>query len=210
MQKVTSSFEEYNRRWKSVEDLCGFSILSSTYSSTHMLTVESSRTNSVRRRYQNSSSVTLHEEQVTSYISSLYKGTPTGQDTNGSFLFNGIDDYENEEDIKVRELPSWNSAPGGLHQKSDYSEPSRHGDEGSGSDRNNFYLKDSFDSLGIIEEEGSRCNGNGLPHNKPGGAAGGDDSQSECSSSSSENVLKSRLRSVTRKSKSLINNKSKF
>ena len=223
MQKITESFDHYHKRWRAVEQLCGFT-LSITTSSTHQPSHSSltssatnsprgSRSGSIHRRYSQTSSEDRDLSSLLSYGSSTM-GTHIGSTfSDESIIRRGYGSTESnlpgktEETFPLNEIPTWNSAPSSLYRKSSL-------ESGNGLSSTEDFIdgrglakyeleetqKWSIDSLDIIEEEKVEDSN---PKPVQNGSEFNEDSQSESSSSGSEKQRKGRLSLKTFRKKSI-------
>lgn len=207
MQKITEHFDHYHKRWRAVEQLCGFS-LSITTSSTQYPTYSSqtssttnsprgSRSSSIRRRYsQMTSSEDRELASLSSYMSSSVDTHSGSTFPDESTIRRGYGSTESnlpgktEGASSLNEIPTWNSAPSSLYRKS--SLESENGLSSTeefvdGRSLAKYELEEtqkwSIDSLDIIEEEQVEDSN---PRPVQNGSESHEDSQSESSSSGSE------------------------
>lgn len=222
MQKITENFDHYHKRWRAVEQLCGFS-LSITTSSTHHPTYSSqtssttnsprgSRSSSRQRQYSQTSSEDRELTSLASYLSSTVGTHSRSTYPDESIIRRSYSSTESnfpgktEEASPLNEIPTWNSAPSSLYRKSSL-------ELGSGLSSTEEFVdgrdltkpeleetqKWSIDSLDIIEEEQFED-----PNPRPvqNRSESHEDSQSEGSSSGSEK-RKGRLTLKTFRKKSI-------
>lgn len=169
MQKVTNHFDDYHKRWKSIEQSAGFPILNPALtSSAHFDSDESlpdspraTRSGSIKSMRSRSLSISSGYENMDAIFMSL---PPHPRPSSDKTNVTGQSQSVNESEIRtssewVESIPSWYSAPNNLYRKMSYSELEFINEEGCGqegmisTEDSDKYNKESHDSLGVIEEE---------------------------------------------------------